>query len=78
MAKVLKPVLTSSQEIGKGTSSYIDHIVVDTSVVTSEEVVSYLGRHGLESKPPETLRDGAALGLKICADKKRRTGFYER
>ena len=24
----------------------------------------------MESKPPETLRDGATLGLKICADKK--------
>ena len=75
MAKVLKTVLISSPEVGKGASSYIDDILVDTSVVTSQEVVNHLGRHGLESKQPETLRDGTALGLKICADKKRELVF---
>ena len=70
ITKVLKTVLTPSPEVWKGTSSYIGDILVDTSVVTSQEAVNHLGRHGLESKLPETLRDGAALGLKICTDKK--------
>ena len=40
MAKVLKTVLTSSPKVGKGTSSYIYDILVDTSVVTSQQVVA--------------------------------------
>ena len=64
MTKVLKTVLTSSPEIGKGTSSYIDDILVDTSVVTRKGVIS------LFSRPAQSPRDWAALGLKICTDVK--------
>ena len=40
MVEILKTVLTSSPEVGKGTSSYIYDILVDTSVVTSQQVVA--------------------------------------
>ena len=69
MAKILKTVLGSSEQIENGTSSYIDDILVDTGKVSSESVVHHLSQHGLESKPPEPLEEGSALGLKLHVDK---------
>jgi len=68
MTKVLKTVLSQSQEIQKATSSYIDDILVDVSVVSAEDVISHLKSYGLEAKPAVQLEGGSALGLKLTRD----------
>ena len=65
MSKILKTVLSSSREIGGATDSYIDDILVDTSKTDSNRVIKHLGSHGLVAKPPESLANGSALGLKL-------------
>ena len=65
MTKVLKTVLKEDEEVASATSSYIDDIYVDVSRVDAERVVEHLKNYGLESKPPATMDDGAALGLTL-------------
>ena len=65
MSKILKTVLASSPDIQSGTSSYIDDILVNKDIVSSDRVISHLSKYGLESKQPVPLERGAALGLKI-------------
>ena len=70
MSKILKTVLAVSPTVKKGTSSYIDDIIVDKSTVSVSEVVQHLSRFGLVTKPPEELDGGTVLGLKIAKDEK--------
>ena len=65
MSKILKTVLSYSKEVYGGTSSYIDDVMVNVSKVSSSRVVEHLVENGLECKPPEPLKDGSALGLKL-------------
>ena len=65
MSKILKNVWLSTREIGEATDSYIDDILVDTSKINSDRVVRHLESHGLLAKPPESLANGCALGLKL-------------
>ena len=65
MTKILKTVLGQDEVVKKGTSSFIDDIMVNTSVLTADRVISHLKEGGLEAKEPEALEGGAALGLKI-------------
>ena len=65
MAVILKRVLSKDDRVKSSTSSYVDDILVNTSQVTSAELVSHLDKYGLKSKPPEKLDGGAALGLRL-------------
>ena len=65
MSKILKTVLSCSAEVGQGTSSFIDDILVNKSVVDTNQVVCHLRSYGLITKPPEILSGGKALGLKL-------------
>lgn len=69
MSKILRTVLQRDKEIRRGTSSYVDDILVNTDIVTSETVVEHLRRNGLKAKAPEALDGGAALGLKLHRDR---------
>ena len=70
MSKILKTVLSLSEDVLNGTSSYIDDIFVNTNKVSSQRVVTHLCENGLESKPPELLEGGSALGLKLKCNAK--------
>ena len=65
MSSILKSVLGQSGRVKMATSSYIDDILVDVTKLPAEDLIQHLGRYGLETKPPEPLDGGAALGLKI-------------
>lgn len=65
MSKILKTVLSRDDEVRRGTSSYIDDIMVDTSVVAAQDVVSHLQSWGLEGKEPTQLEGSSVLGLKL-------------
>lgn len=65
MTKILKTVLGQEAEVKRGTSSFIDDIMVNTSVVPADKVILHLKDRGLEAKAPEALEGGAALGLKL-------------
>ena len=65
MSKILKYVLREIDETGEHTSSYIDDILVDESELPAAELISHLNEYGLITKPPESLENGTALGLKL-------------
>ena len=65
MTMVLKKVLSLDPEVEQGTSSFIDDILVDESVVPVEKVRRHLGKYGLVTKDPQPLDGGSALGLRI-------------
>lgn len=69
MTSILKTVLGKRTDVKTGTSSYIDDILVDETVVTATEVVEHLTKFGLATKSPEPLEGGAALGLKLKRDR---------
>ena len=69
MTRILKTVLGKRKDVEAGTSSYIDDILVDETVVTVAKVVHHLTKFGLATKSPAPLEGGAALGLKLKGDK---------
>lgn len=69
MTRILKTVLGKRKDVEMGTSSYIDDILVDETVVTAAQVVKHLTKFGLATKAPELLEGSAALGLKLRRDK---------
>ena len=75
MTVVLKRVLGQDAVIKSATSAYIDDILVNTSIVKAGDVIDHLTRFGLESKPPELLDGGTALGLKLNRRKDGTLGF---
>ncbi|KFD49052.1 hypothetical protein M513_10100 [Trichuris suis] len=66
MKAIVGHVLSLAPDVRKGTSSYIDDIFVNQSVVNAETVKRHLARYGLVCKDPERVVDGArVLGLKV-------------
>lgn len=68
MTKILQFVLAQDEKIDAATSSYIDDILVDESVVAADVVVAHLRKYGLEAKPPQNLAGGSVLGLRVTDD----------
>jgi hypothetical protein len=68
MSTVLTKVLSLESDVKLGTDSYIDDIIVNEDVVSSEKVVSHLRNYGLECKPAEPLIGGRVLGLRISVE----------
>lgn len=65
MAKILKTVLAKSREVEAATSSYVDDILLNESLLSAEKLIAHLNKFGLATKPPERLDGGAALGLRL-------------
>jgi len=65
MSAVLEKVLSLNEKIRKGTSHYVDDILVDEEVVTSAVVRKHLLEYGLICKDPEKLSEAKVLGLQI-------------
>ena len=68
MSKVLKTVLGKSEVIAKATSSYIDDILVDTSMVSVDRLRDHLKRYGFVTKEPECLNGSSVLGLHVSSN----------
>jgi ribonuclease HI len=65
MSAVLTKVLSLDPDIKSGTDSYIDDIVVNEDIVSSESVMCHLRKYGLQCKPAESLIGGRVLGLRV-------------
>ena len=72
MSTILRRVLSLREDIREATDNYIDDVIVDTSRVSIETVVSHLSRYGLEVKEPENFDRARVLGLQIGLAGKRR------
>ena len=66
MTAVLRKVLSEDPEVAAGTDSYIDDIIVNEDVVSSERVRQHLARFGLDAKESEPLDGGRVLGLRVA------------
>ncbi|KRY48689.1 hypothetical protein T03_15204 [Trichinella britovi] len=66
MKAVMNCVLSRDPDVRKGTSAYIDDILVNESVVAVDRVKRHLAHYGLTCKTHELAADGARLlGLKV-------------
>lgn len=65
MAAVVRYILASDSDIDAATDHYVDDIIVDTDLVSTEQVVEHLRKFGLTTKPPETLDGARVLGLQL-------------
>ena len=84
MKAVLNSVLSQDPIIRKGTSAYIDDILVNKDVVKASRVQEHLEKFGLTSKPCKRLAEGArVLGLRVwggtgrpCMEERQRGGQH--
>jgi len=67
MTAIVTKVLSLDDDIKRATSSYIDDIIVNENIVSSERVREHLLRFGLEAKPPESIVGSRVLGLRVEA-----------
>uniref|UniRef100_A0A5S6QPD7 Reverse transcriptase domain-containing protein n=1 Tax=Trichuris muris TaxID=70415 RepID=A0A5S6QPD7_TRIMR len=66
MKAVLGCALSQNANVQRGTSAYIDDILVNEDIVKASYVVQHLGGYGLTCKAPARVADGArALGFKV-------------
>lgn len=65
MTQIVQYALGMDARIAAATDNYIDDIVINTKMVTVDEVIAHLKLFGLEVKPPESVAQSALLGLKI-------------
>lgn len=69
MKAVLNSVLSQDADVKRGTSAYIDDVLVNEDVVTATRVAEHLQRYGLTTKEPEHIPSGArVLGLRVWGE----------
>ncbi|XP_066985023.1 uncharacterized protein [Macrobrachium rosenbergii] len=69
MKSVLNCVLLQDPIVRKGTSAYIDDILVNEDIVKASRVEEHLRNFGLVSKPHQRLAEGTrALGLRVWGE----------
>ena len=69
MKAVLNKVLEQDEEVRAGTSAYVDDILVNEDVVSTQKVMAHLHTYGLETKPPERADNGMrVLGMHVWKD----------
>ena len=74
MNAILSYILNLNESTAQGTDSYIDDIIIDESIVSSDEVVKQLSDFGLRCKPTESVNDVDAvriLGLLVKNESKK-------
>ena len=65
MTAIVNKILSANPKIREATDSYIDDIIVNNDLVSTEEVIQHLEDFGLKSKEPNSLGDNTrVLGLK--------------
>ena len=65
MSEILRTVLSLDPRIEQGTDHYIDDVIVNEDVISTDEVMAHLKRYGLESKPAQPLVSSKVLGLQL-------------
>ena len=65
MTSIVNKVLSMDDDVSAGTDSYIDDIVVNEHIVSSQRVIDLLRRYGLEAKPAVPLVGARVLGLRV-------------
>lgn len=66
MQAVVREVMAQDERVKKGSSAYVDDIIIDGDVVDPEMVRAHFKKFGLEGKQVERLADGArVLGLRV-------------
>ena len=68
MSRVLQAVLSSEPDVGEGTDSYIDDIVINERMVAPSRVRALLLNYGLVTKDPVHLDGARVLGLHVERD----------
>uniref|UniRef100_A0A5S6QBG4 Integrase catalytic domain-containing protein n=1 Tax=Trichuris muris TaxID=70415 RepID=A0A5S6QBG4_TRIMR len=69
MKTVLNHVLAQNAVVKKGTSAYIDDILVNEDIVSANQVQEHLAQYGLSTKAPEKVANGARiLGLRVWGE----------
>ena len=69
MRAVLDCVLSQDSVVWKGTSAYVDDILVNEDVVTTSHVEQHLEKYGLTSTPHVRLAEGGrALGIRVWGE----------
>ncbi|KFD48845.1 hypothetical protein M513_10208 [Trichuris suis] len=72
MTTVLNHVLSLDPVVRKGTSAYIDDILINEDVVEARRVQRHLANHGLTCKAPEQIAEGTrVLGLRVWGERGR-------
>ena len=69
MTAALKPVPKKDAKIKGTTVLRIDDIMIEVTKVSVEDKVDHLKKFGLVTKPPESLNEGAVLGLELKKEK---------
>ena len=70
MSAVLNKVLSMNKLVSSGTDSYVDDIIVNEDIVSSETVLDLLQEYGLDAKSPVLLDGARVLGLHVSKDQK--------
>ncbi|XP_054267042.1 uncharacterized protein LOC128989196 [Macrosteles quadrilineatus] len=65
MGSIVNKVLSMDPIVRSATDSYVDDIVVNEEIVSSDVVIRLLETYGLTAKPAETLDGGRVLGLRL-------------
>jgi hypothetical protein len=65
MSSIVNKVLSMDPIVRRATDSYVDDIVVNEQIVSSDVVIKLLGKYGLSAKPAEPLDGGRVLGLRL-------------
>ena len=69
MKAVLNRVLSQDPDVRRGTSAYIDDILVNEDIISASRVQEHLMTFGFTSKPHERVADGAhVLGLRVLGE----------
>lgn len=65
MTAIINKVFSLDSEVRSGTDSYIDDIIVNEQIVSSQRVINLLKSYGLEAKPAVPLVGARVLGLRV-------------
>uniref|UniRef100_A0A5S6Q541 RNase H domain-containing protein n=1 Tax=Trichuris muris TaxID=70415 RepID=A0A5S6Q541_TRIMR len=69
MKTVLNCALSQNPEVKRGTSAYVDDILVNEDVIEASRVAQHLAEYGLTCKAPARVADSArVLGLKVWGE----------
>ncbi|KFD64015.1 hypothetical protein M514_23725 [Trichuris suis] len=70
MKAIVGLVRSLASDVSKGTSAYLDDILVDETIVSAHAVRKHLARYGLECKSPQKVSEGArVLGLAVWGER---------
>ncbi|KAI0990158.1 hypothetical protein GJ496_003120 [Pomphorhynchus laevis] len=76
MTDIIDNVLKQCNTISESTDIYYDDILINETIIRSDEVSSHLNKFGLITKPPISLEGNRVLGLAISKDESGNLHFW--